>query len=186
AVWTPPGRYFDGGDDFIQVGQDLFEADTSGTLIAWIKRDAIGARDYVFSSSISAGDSFLELEVFSNDKLLVGNYKAGAGGYNHGFYGNSTIAADTWTMCTLLSDGSTWSLYVNTTPQTLTAVIGTNTGNWFGNLPTGTHDVRAGRLQYSGGNSYFKGTIGEVWVYNRVLLAGEITRIYLNTKWRYR
>ena len=49
----------------------------------------------------------------------------------------------------------------------------------------GVAAVEIGR--YNGSNAQcFDGKIGDVWVYNRVLGANEVMRVYQATKWRYK
>lgn len=185
ALWTPNGRYFNGSSAFIQLGQDLFESDYSGTIIIWATMDAQGATDRIFSSSDINGTNHLVLNMLSTNKFRLEWFENGGATINR-ITGDTTLAAKTFYMLTVTSNGAAWSLYVNDGAAEGLTVSGLNTGDWFANLEAVMHDVRIGRLERSGGDAFHTGYIGEVWVYNRPLTPQEIQHNYLATKYRYR
>jgi len=176
ALWRHNGRYFDGTDDFINCGNNVARnvgQTDSLTLEVWYKTEHIS----------------------SQEDRFIGKYDTGGGSY-WGFYSISATGklrwycpspiegdADIWdgqfhhivgvrrgagAIGELFVDASLNKSGVNT-PTDFTWAAPLSIGRW-GNLD----------------ESYAKGVIGEVRVYERALTPQEIQHNYLATKWRYR
>lgn len=175
---------FDGTNDFVQVGQDLYESDNKGTITAWAKVDSLHStvRRTVFSSSdASIPNNFLEFgfgESGISGKLFVHHYTSG-GGNNNFVNGSSIPSLGQWYFVALVSDGSSWKMYLDGIEESsYTIVAGSNNGRWFNDLDAGVHDVRIARRERSIETYHFDGSIADVRVYNRALTPNEIQSLY--------
>jgi len=172
TTWQPDGRLF-GGDGFIETGKTIQQLGITNaiTMMAWVKSSAVADYRFFLASNDAAGNKRCDLYTESN------TWKATIQAT-----GLSTIvgaATDTdWTLVCLTYDGTTTSLYVNTGDAVTSAVASGNISTT-GNLTIG----RAG--DYTNAAYIWKGTIGEVWGYNRALSAGEVLHNYKSTAFRY-
>ena len=196
ALWRPDGRIVDGVDDRIGLGNPAAIVDlTQGTTIAWFKRTGATTSQVILGyggGDVAAPGLYNALEVRDTaSNFYLANLVDEASSVDFQGIRNATpIAADTWYCGAISSDGSTWRVFLNGNEETATIWIGTlNTGDFFGdvvdaNIPSPALTI--GALLYDGAyGSWLAGTIGEVWIYSRVLTAAEIQNIYLRTKWRY-
>ncbi len=177
ALWRPSGRYFDGVDDFVDGSWSITL--TAMTFEAWVYPE----------SYPSSGDENTIMALRSDTATAIrlcvlegATDIAWFWGYNTGGTGcgnNSTVGIplNEWTHILATLDSSDSKVYVNGidysgTPTPLS-----------GNLRSHPN-FRIGR---GAANNYpWKGAIGEVRIYNRVLSALEAQHNYLATKWRYR
>ena len=161
--------------DFTQLGSDLFETDNVGTISFWVNVESFVGGDVVFSHQVSTSRNWLAVRIWTGGTYLMQWYD---GTTNNAWVGDTTTSIGAWTHIVVTSDGADWFIYINGTLQTLTAIAGTNTGQWFNDM-TGTHDDRLGRLQYdTTSNLWFDGKIDEVKYYSRQLSTAEVTTLY--------
>ncbi|MGA1794393.1 MAG: LamG-like jellyroll fold domain-containing protein [bacterium] len=182
AVWNSTGgpdgsgAYdFDGVDDYIQVGQDLFEDKFQGSIEAWIKRDSINHVDPIISHSVSDSKSSLCFGLHPSYGLYVQLYVPPA--YNNMIATNEHLQAGQWSHVILTSDGDKYKIYIDGQEVPLTVATGENDGRWFGHFSLHTpvtHDFRIGRFQNVNGNYQFDGMIDEVRMYDRPLSAEQV------------
>jgi len=171
AIWRPDGRYLDGLDDKLDLGSD-FIGTTALTIMAWIYPEGWGGLNY--GRVLDNGKTRFMLRNNTSQQTLAFN-----------------------------SDGSTWTEAatgaISLDAWQFAAVTRTAVGvaNFYVNgEASGTADQDSGTPAAATTNLYigcrsddavtFEGTIGEVFVHNRVLTPQEIQRNYLATKWRYR
>lgn len=170
ALRTNEGYDFDGIDDVIQAGAWGFSGN-KGSFGAWIK-----GHDTPPSTTQNIidfrGDGILAMQWSTAGGGLMGLFSVGVSvdwntvapsdvAYHHIFF---------------VLNGTSAILYldnvVQDSTQTITAFsIASSTALGIGNL--------------SAGGAAFDGEIGEVWIYNRALSAGEIAHIYNVSKGRY-
>jgi Concanavalin A-like lectin/glucanases superfamily len=180
------GAYtFDGVNDFINIGTDLFESDDVGTISIWIKVNEDGNFNTAFSSS----------DVTSNaNQLLLGTTDSGGkqkpmfqfyndSGWNRVLYIETNLSSGQWAHLVFTSNGTWWKGYIDGTEY---ALSGTNEGHWFDDLGAGTHSIEIGRVERLSANSWkFNGSIDEVMIFNRTLNATEVANIYNNQSSRF-
>jgi len=163
---------FNGSTDYVNVGSDnSLEAPTT-TVTAWIKRDTTGVRQFIFADNKSSGsgrDHYLMIEVGSDDKLQAwfGDgtdevHKLSTATIDTGFHHIGFIRDDVAETVQFIIDGTVES------PQSYS--VGTL-------ITLGTDNMWIGRID-PGGGYHFDGIIDEVRMYNRVLSAQEVQRLY--------
>ena len=139
------------------------------TVIAWIKPKDPAGDDTILSHGAYAADGyFLGLYNATNPQLVVLTRQT----YGTG----NTIVDDAWQMVGATFTNTAAILYYNG----VTTTQATN----------GTYTLNAtARTLYLGqsdaGTGFWDGDMGDAWIYNRVLSAGEMLHIYNSTKWRY-
>jgi hypothetical protein len=170
---------FNSSDDVIKVSAPSFLSNTQGTFAAWVKFSSLNTTQYVggFGDEQSIL-SYLSLVRLDPGTKTLGIYQREATGANW-LSGSTIIQANTYYFVALTSNGSSWTLYINGVPETLTIRSGTNTGKWIGHLP-GIDNFTIGNvlIQPPYAIPYLNGNIDEVWLYNRVLTDCELRRMY--------
>lgn len=190
SLWKPEGRYFDGVDDQITItGSSALNLKGSLSVEAWVKLGAAVA-DQPASNATIFGK-----QVNSSSTRNYAAYINKAGDTLY-FLGRKSNDAGWAFICTLYlvsqylndlvwhhlafvwdRDNTTSYIYTDNITRKITA------GGENFDLATGG-SLTLGRLTDQD-DSYFKGTEGEVRIYNRALSPVEIQRNYLATRWRY-
>ena len=171
ALWKPQGRLFDGSDDVIDIGT-ISGITSVYTISLWVNSaDApVGASEHFLGGTTLQFEPDFGLD--TNSKIrIVGNsldsYLTSA----------AALTSATWYMITAVMSGKYKGLYINGSLDK-EETGPTYTAGW----DAAGHLIGA---YNSPASSFFDGTIGEAWVYNRALSVIEIQRNYLATKWRY-
>lgn len=164
-----------GTNQYGWVNNPTFKADTSGCFSFWFKLDALFGSDGVYAI-IGYGVN----DVANNSTFLIGarrNIHTGTntylsiltrtthGGTNNGVSGTTTpLAAGAWTYCEIETNGTTWSMRVNGVTQTIAAWIGSNTGDWLGDLSGSDHRLVVGNNYNSNAltSAWFAGVVDEI------------------------
>ena len=168
ALWRPDGHYFDGVDDVINCGSGAsLDLTTAFTIIVWIKRNG-GQANYTGYVGKNSYRYWLGQRNTNILNCWVNN--------SAGLAGASAIPDVQWLHVAWTHGSSGDALYVDAD----TSVYGA-TGDLPDPLSDPTNELKIGLAD----NNPFKGTVGEVLVYNRALTLAEIQRNYLATKWRY-
>ena len=163
---------FDGVDDYVDIGTDIFSNATfedGGTLEAWIKINSFPSESDNYASFISIEGRF-DLSVDYGD---VARFYVNDGGTNANLYSASTLQTNKWYHVIGTIDGnSTVSLYINGILDNSTSYNGHLNIDEVSRLNTiGSHySLVAGH--------FFNGTIDEVIIYNRSLSAEEVKAHY--------
>ncbi len=164
---------FDGSDDFVSIGNTIPTL-TTFTLEAWVK-PAAGYGSFPATSDpvevISrwgaggAGNAAYRLGINSNGTLVGAVFSQSAGGSSV-VTSTSVIATNTWTHIAFTrSVDNTLRLYING------VLAGTTTGSI---VPQASnYAIQFGRPL--AGSNVYKGSIDEVRIWNRALIACEIT-----------
>lgn len=173
ALWGPQGRTFDGTDDNVNCGTThAITGNSARTIEAWIyPTEAKVCGIAGWGANATQQLSFLE-EIVSGAQFYVYwlGYSAdfaGLGRYNINAWYHVVVTYNTNQACVL---------YVNAAVDA-TGTAGNVLNTPSSNLLIGVDGVSPAR--------YFKGVIGEVRVYNRVLTSAEVTHNYNATRWRY-
>jgi hypothetical protein len=174
ATWGNQGRVFD-VDDYITLGSTSSLYLPVFTLNAWVKPTA-NVDDFrtIFDKSVSTVNRNYWLNVASGTGLLTLRFSSI--GVSAIITGATALNDNVFRFVTGMYNGTNMSLFVNAVSDATP-------------VSQGTPD-NPSALPYIGfttvaANRGFYGTIGEVWIYNRELTAGEILQIYNMTKWRY-
>ena len=152
--------YFDGNGDYLEYNTSI-PSFTSYTITLWAKPDSTGTYEAMFASYNDANYGF-QIDLNSSNNFHI--RKASSSG------GNITLSSailGAWTFIAFTYDGTDSKCYINS-ESPVTDSGGTNQFNLF----------RMGRNR--NGNTYFKGAIDELRIYNRALSASEIQALYNN------
>jgi hypothetical protein len=136
-----------------------WKGDVSGTLSLWIKPSAtltgtdastgflsLGVNDAGNNSNLS-----IRQRVFSSVHP-TNNYISFVHRPTHGATPNQVIFTTTplvigaWNYVSVSSNGGAWSCRVNGVDQAITVIIGSNTGDWFGDVSGANHRFTLGNL----------------------------------------
>lgn len=186
---------FDGVDEVGKSGNDpTGNTNTSGTVNCWAVFDTVLGADGVRWIFAMGGDDTDEAVNFGQNGLVLRRqasvsvtnrmeyiHRIDGSATTNRVVGGTTIVAGTQYMFTFSSSGTATKIYVNGVSETLTAVSGSNTGDWFGD--TGTNGTR----HYAIGNSwrdgvfstnYTDGKIDHCSTWSSQLSDAEVTRLY--------
>lgn len=179
CLWQPDGRTFDGTDDSVRVPTHAafnFGTNTDFTLMGW-GYATVGNDNMIFKGDAGSGPTFFTLA-------------SGSGGQVRGrlWDGTTLIALNGTT-----DARNAWHLYTATFDRdgNLTVYLdGVSEGTPISIAAVGDLDrvedlLISGRLSTGVQTSEWLGTIGEVWIYNRLLTVEEILHNYKCTVWRY-
>ena len=185
ALWRPNGRYFDGLDDYIYIPDHAaFDITTKITVMAWVKcvDITVAGTDGLVAKSVTAGD---QREWSLQRQSASGQLKVTFGDAVLGNYEGRQLTDDphlvngAWLLAGFTFDEGTVEIQANGVAVDSSLDAGAIPPTLF----NGTADVEIASENV--GTGLFNGSIGEVWIYNRVLTLQERQHIYLATKWRY-
>ncbi|MHA2245288.1 MAG: LamG-like jellyroll fold domain-containing protein [Candidatus Hodarchaeales archaeon] len=149
-VWDAEGLYFDGSNDYISTDSNLPTMST-WTVTAWIKPESwVGNYETIVYADNNAYPIIL--------KNFSGDWKVGI--YND-VYSDTELTIGSWYNIITTCDGTTGKVYVNGVLK--------NSGSCSLSL---SGDIKIGGWGYT--SEYFKGTISNVSILNRVLNEREI------------
>lgn len=189
ATWGSHGRTFDGTDDKISIPHNVafsFERTNSFSILARINSDVPTSGDIIISKKMQAGGlphsyAGYSLQLAAGPVLRL-DLVHESGVSSCQVAGSTVIAASTNYFVVATYNGSSAPsgivLYVNGVAETLTTV----TDNLTDTIIT-TAALNIGT--YDGLDVFWDGLVGDVWIYNRVLMLAEIQHIWQITKWRY-
>jgi hypothetical protein len=158
---------FDGSDDFLDVGDDLFDTENVGTISAWVNESGGSVQGSIYSSASQSASNELFRFYINNlgtgdDFQLVQNLNP----HNRG-YGGVALTAAAWNYVSITSDSSLWKLWLNGAFITYNILTGSNAGNWFDDADSGTNEYNIGDTAQSTGRiDYFIGIMDEVRITN--------------------
>ncbi|MFC1705040.1 LamG-like jellyroll fold domain-containing protein, partial [Nanoarchaeota archaeon] len=157
--------------DYIDTGSDSsLEIINEITLAAWIKGDSMDAASYGAGRVLYFADSGASNGYgLGTDQAHVSCHFDVDSNYN--FQGSTSLQKDKWEFIACTYDGSNIIAYLNGEEDGIQAATGTIEIDTTETLQIGRKNV---------GSSYFNGTIDEVFIFNRSLSAGEITKLYQN------
>lgn len=175
ATWGVTGRTFDAADDGISAGtSSVFDITVAVTIIAWIyptldsdQWGRYGGRWGCYElgqNSNDETDARFETTGTSTEALTTGTGIVTVNAWNH--------VAGTYNS---LGGANNKNIYVGGAVKATATITNSMTAS--------VKPVIVGQLT-TDAQSY-KGIIGDFFIYNRALSAGEIMRNYQLTKWRY-
>lgn len=185
---TLPAVRFDGTDDWMDVGTGAVSTTTAGTvIIAHIPRES-GDGILWSTSDAAAGNKTCQVRHGSSvaGKINI-HFNNGDGGTEN------SIRADTTTMATgapyitaVTCSGTAYAVSLNGASQSLVSVIGTNDGDWWGDI-AGRDNWILGCIDYLPGQAAFaQDDYLEVIIYEDQKTGTDLTDLilYLNQKWQ--
>ena len=173
------GRTFDGSNDYIHKSiSDYRSGDTKGSMSVWFKTTE---RDVALFSSMDDATNWSRYIIFfvralsGNGYLQVTERNAGT---QDGMRNQTNVSDNNWHLATLVSNGSSWSIYLDGTSQSL-ASAGGNTGDWFSSS-TSRDNISIGVGDCSNDAYWFNGSMDEMRITDTALTAGWILTEYNN------
>ncbi len=173
------------------VNNPTFKTNTSGCFSFWFKLDALfGANGFQtiigYGVNNGANDSTITIGPRRITTTGSGTYmnivtRTTNGGTNNGVIGTTTpLVAGAWMYCEVESNGTAWAMRINNITQTLTAFIGSNTGDWLGDISGSDHKLLIGNNYNANtlGTSWFAGVLDEINYFNRTMTGPESTLLY--------
>lgn len=164
-----------GTNQYGWVNNPTFKTDTAGCFSFWIKLDAVFAANrgqaiFGYGANDAANDATLLITVRRTTATGTGTYlsintRTTHGGTNNGVSGTTTpLAAGAWTYCEIETNGTTWAMRINGVTQTMTAWVGSNTGDWLGDISGASHKMVIGNYYVSNaiGSDWFAGVVDEI------------------------
>ena len=179
---------FDGSNDYVTVSPVTPTAQ-QGTISAWIKTTSSSFSPiFSWSNTISYPTVLgTTRPVFSIDggKLDFLYQQQHSGNNVNRVTSTSTVNDGNWHQVAVTSNGSSWALYIDGSSVSVTSALGSNTGQWVGDVYSvnpsfvAFSDIGAARRDASiGGSSYSDMSIDEVAVWDSALSSSAITSIY--------
>jgi PKD repeat protein len=156
---------FDGSSDYVTVGDSFFpDGNSDRSVSLWIKTSQTGEK-YFFSYGPNITNQRFSLGM-SDNRFHVENS-------NSGSRGTTVINDDEWHHLVAVWSGSALKMYVDGVEQQATIVA-----PWPSSLATVlTGGANIGRLNGLAGYD-FNGLVDEIKIFNRVLTATEVSRIF--------
>lgn len=172
ATVSQLGRYFDGDQDFIEIiHDDSQNLSDVFSITAWVKLD--DANDFrTILSKNASGSGFndpMHLRVEKDSGVILG--RIGDGNIDNNISGTTDINDQHWHFICFVVSESDLQLYVDgrTDAERKSRTI---------NLIANTTNLRLGTWQGYHTGAFWKGEIGEVNIYQRILYLQEIQQIY--------
>jgi len=169
---------FDGVDDYVNQSVSGFRStDNVGTVCAWIKLNQIGVTQYVISSADEGTADYTigPIRIDSTNKASIYQLSTGVGDL---VLGDTTLTSGTWYHICSQSNGTSYSIFVNSHQEILTVSTGSNTGDWFYDT-LNRDNLTIGVLKRSSGLvCLFNGIIDDVHIYNYARTAEQILQDY--------
>ena len=170
---------YDGSNDYAErVEADWRSGDLQGAVSVMFKRDTTGvwivllgscdtatADEYHWTFGVSAGNHLNVSVKEANVSITSQNGDT------------TTISSGEWHHAVLSSDGSAYSFYVDGLKQHITTSVGTNTGEWLGDV-TERDSVTIGCRKYNAVDLMLNGQISDMRYYNQPLLGIQVADLY--------
>ncbi|HKO45275.1 MAG TPA: DUF2341 domain-containing protein [Pyrinomonadaceae bacterium] len=170
------GGDFNGSSDYIDVKAGKVDTSTTtGTVSAWVRISALDTNGVVLGYGGSGPTApamwGVYVRLVSGNRYLAVAGRASEGATYNTVRGSTVLAANTWYYVTYSSNGSAWKIRVNgATAETVTPVLGTNTGQWIGDITPTTPDKSVMGGVYAGGGyssaNFWHGLLDEVRLSN--------------------
>ena len=168
---------------FITIANAAITTATAGSMAFWFRMPTQSNSMAIFGYGGAAHASSGLWAITINSSFFVRVQANTDGGGVNAVRGSTTILANTWYHVVITGDGSAWKIYINGQAETLTVVIGSNTGTWIGGITVTAPAKTILGDSYQNGAfnaNYFGGNIDTFLVIDRVLSAQEARDLYVN------
>ena len=162
---------FDGTDDYVVTGSDMFNANADFTFSMWFNSDDFSVQK-AFIADVG-NNAALFLRYNSGIQLVSSN--TGILGY----FSSSTLSTNTWYNITLTRSSTTYTLYINGS-----SVSTVTTSNSFAHSPT-TIGANNNNSPPPAHKNAFDGKIAQVFAYNTALSDSDVQQNFDATRVRY-
>ncbi len=175
---------FDGDDDYLRLAvENWLSGDSQGSVfvVYQLTEDKTGV--LLMSSDEKSTTRYLLF--FGNHTAVNGIYiLQNDAGTNDGNYGNTNPASGTVYLACFRSSGTAYSLRVNAADETVTTIVGANSGDWFADTSARDNLIIGANVRTTVVD-FYKGKIAEIIVYNSNLTGTDLSNVetYLNNKW---
>ncbi len=175
---------FDGVDDYVDIAPTAVTALTQGTISAWIYPTGdvysfivcLSDKDVVATFAGMAFEATPDYGVYLKTAAWYG--RNGATQYIMAVSAGGSVPRNKWTHIVVTVDGSGNSMYLNGAKITPTYNKGTASVTSFFSTVSDPDTFRIGMLNISTTDTFYKGLIDEVRIYNRALTAAEVATLY--------
>ena len=165
---------FPGSGDYVDFDVTKFNSNI-GCIVACVNPATLTSSGTIFSTSdVANDDNWLQFKIINDGNLCIVSEIANS---RDDVRTSETISTNQWTQVAVNTDGSSWKLYINGQSKSLNVIVGSNTGEWFSDVP-GRDNARIGILTRTTHLNAFDGVIDYVMIYNRSLSASEIAQVY--------
>jgi hypothetical protein len=175
AFNSKPVNELDGLDDLLNFLSTNLLTSNAGSIVAVVSTsDATQADQTVFGVSNDIGDDrFLAAKLRANAAANI-EYAFNDGTTEDRLRGNTAIVTDTVYVVAFVWTGTTVSMYVNGTLQSVTVVSGGNNGKGWNDIPVSIDNWTIGAVIGTAAAKFLTGKIAEVGVWTNNLTAGEV------------
>ena len=161
---------FDGSNDRIETGSDMFDPNADFTISAWVNSDTFsGTNSYNIVSDYTNVGSF-QLKYKNGDGIRITDSTV----VEVGLFSNSTLSTGVWYNITVTRSSNTYTLYLN--GNSTSTVTSSNT------YDRGPQTIGS---NYSSVAGHWEGKIAQVFAYSSALSASEVLSNYNATKDTY-
>lgn len=172
------GGTFDGsgfvldGDDYLRYTVAAWQVlDNVGSVSGWVKTSDAGSQSIISSADETAATNMGNMAAVraTTGEIFINVYTSD----NDGVKGSTAVNDGVFHCWTVSSNGSAWRIDVNGATDSLTLLVGANTGTWLNDLNSRDNLIVGAVNSNSAYSSYFNGTIGEIVVHNYQLSLAE-------------
>lgn len=170
--------YFDGLDDRLELPNNEFNSNVTGTVNCWINRNLSGNTDTIFSMAELSGTDFFAARVDNDDKIRWFGRQEG-GSTLLDIKSTNIININDWHMISFTQDGSKARMYINGSLETTVNTSLTDPSIWFNTLTYATSVYRLGNNYYGNAQIHnLNGSLDECSIWDRDLDASELLQLY--------
>jgi len=168
---------FDGTSQYVdRVEADFLSGDSQGSIVALINASDTTNNNFIFTSSDTA-TTVKRLQFYTVSSTGLLRFYTNTGSSENYITGTTNVCDGNTHHVAIVSDGTSWKFYVDGQEDTISATFGSNSGDWFTDIPDRDNILIGGRERTSV-DGYFNGTIDEVAIFPDALTASEVSSLY--------
>ena len=161
------GAEFGGTNGYLRRAVSNWRSgDSVGAITAWIRRSVAGALHCIFASCDEVTANY-HFAFFVHSTNVLDIIQRDNDAYDD-VRGSTVLNAGEWYHVALVSDDTSWAMYVNGEVEALSIIAGANTGDWLAETSNRDSITIGGRLR-SALTLPFNGEIRDVRYWSRVL-----------------